>query len=498
LLRFARLTPLDLSIDIENKQYENVYHSKETKALQEEKDQINDESVEIYNPNWTLRKCCSKMLDKLSYIYSIQVISILIPYLEVDLMSKDWITKERSILTLGAVGQGSYQYLKVTLEPIIKYLISELSNSNKFVRSIACWTLSRFTDHIFDNLGSVGDVLFLKYLEMVLKLFNDKESIVQEASMTSFMIMINSRKERLRQYLEEIFQICNESLSLHTGNSLLTLYDCICLLAEQYENEFKNLKGSQTLIINIFTKWHFLASSKTKFENYKVEDIQIYEVIIYLIKVSSESISLYCKEILMYSFKIIYENVKEPDLVIKCSNIISSICISFPELIQQFDSKQNICTLILLLIEHYKHDKQVKQFLYPLIADISRVDYTILNIEIEQINEFLISDMTLPENEKLDKETISLCNNSCWAIGVILITYREEVQKPIPLILEKNIKILSRPKLKKSLAQNVSICIGRIGLVRPEYVANYLEFFIKQFSLSLKATSNSQEKEEAF
>ena len=47
----------------------------------------------VYNPYWTLRKCSSKLLDKISCLFSKQTVSILKPFLENDLQCDDWIKK---------------------------------------------------------------------------------------------------------------------------------------------------------------------------------------------------------------------------------------------------------------------------------------------------------------------------------------------------------------------------------------------------------------------
>jgi len=47
----------------------------------------------VYNPYWTLRKCSSKLLDKISCIYSKLILTILKPFLENDLQCEDWIKK---------------------------------------------------------------------------------------------------------------------------------------------------------------------------------------------------------------------------------------------------------------------------------------------------------------------------------------------------------------------------------------------------------------------
>lgn len=47
----------------------------------------------VYNSQWNLRKCASKLLDKISCIYSNLTFSILKPFLEVDLQCQDWLKR---------------------------------------------------------------------------------------------------------------------------------------------------------------------------------------------------------------------------------------------------------------------------------------------------------------------------------------------------------------------------------------------------------------------
>lgn len=47
----------------------------------------------VYNNYWTLRKCSSKLLDKISCKYPKLTLSILKPFLENDMQCEDWIKK---------------------------------------------------------------------------------------------------------------------------------------------------------------------------------------------------------------------------------------------------------------------------------------------------------------------------------------------------------------------------------------------------------------------
>jgi transportin-1 len=140
-----RLTPNDISGLDSRFQSSKSNNLSKLKDRDEDNDEDieDDENVEGYNPNWTLRKCCSKFIDKLSNIFPQHVFEIIKPVLENDIQHPEWIIKERSILCLGAIGIGCYPYLKPHLSNLISFLIKELQHPNKLVRAISCWTLSR-------------------------------------------------------------------------------------------------------------------------------------------------------------------------------------------------------------------------------------------------------------------------------------------------------------------------------------------------------------------
>lgn len=88
-----RLSPHDIC-GIGNKQKSEMISEKNNsldKMLEE--DLTNSEELEGYNPNWTLRKCCSKVLDQLSNVFSDKVYEILKNYLENEMQNEDWVIK---------------------------------------------------------------------------------------------------------------------------------------------------------------------------------------------------------------------------------------------------------------------------------------------------------------------------------------------------------------------------------------------------------------------
>jgi hypothetical protein len=78
-----KLTPQDI-LGIDNKQKTETNDDEESQS---------ESNLEGYNPNWTLRKCCSKTLDILSTIYPEQVFSHLKNYLESEMQDTSWLVK---------------------------------------------------------------------------------------------------------------------------------------------------------------------------------------------------------------------------------------------------------------------------------------------------------------------------------------------------------------------------------------------------------------------
>lgn len=78
----------------------------------------------------------------------------------------------------------------------------------------------------------------------------------------------------------------------------------------------------------------------------------------------------------------------------------------------------------------------------------------------------------------------------------------KEIIKPFTdQIVVKLVKILQSKKLNKSLAQNIAITLGRLGLINPEGVAAHLSKIAKQWCVSLrylKGDGNCPEKFQAY
>lgn len=456
-----KLGPNDIN-DLENK---TKSEDKSDKLMSTEKDESgyeeSPENKNNYNPNWTLRKSCSKLLDKLSSIYGQQMFEIIKPLLENDMQHTDWTTKERSILALGAVGKGCYDYLKPYLSTLTPFLIRELQHPNKFVRAISCWTLSRFSKFILiDNLSDKSYELFKEYLCEILKKFLDVEIIVQEAACTAFSYMVYIKKEKLEPYLFDIFKIITNVFDKYKGTSLLTLFDIISLLTENFEEDFKNKALINDLVSCVVGRWYSMI------QNGDLKNISpIFDMICSFIRVSGSTIGPFFEYFMIGSLTIIESNLNafklnnndfsflDRELISKCLDMISVLCQNLPELLREHPNKNKVVDFIFKILD--VNDSYLKHYVIALISDVVKVEPTLFSTKFDKLMNILLIHLEIPisnnKNEQvMEMDKLSVTNNSCWTIGLLANFFPDKIKSYIQTIIKKLLKILSLPKVNKT------------------------------------------------
>lgn len=88
------------------------------------------------------------------------LLPVLLPILKETLFHNDWEIKESAILALGAIAEGCMNGMQAHLAELVPYLITSLNDKKGLVRSITCWTLSRYSHWIV----SQGHELYLRPL----------------------------------------------------------------------------------------------------------------------------------------------------------------------------------------------------------------------------------------------------------------------------------------------------------------------------------------------
>ena len=407
-----------------------------------------------YNPDQTLRKKCSRILDKLSYLYPQETFYAIRPILENEIQSTEDMVKERSILAFGAIANGSYQHVIGHLRRLIPFLIRELQHPNKFVRAIACWTLSRYSKYIMvDNYFDNKNELFKEYLTEILKKLLDKENLVRESAGSAFQKMIYVNKTLLEPYLFDVLLIIRNVFKKYTGRNLLSVYDILILIMDNYSNLFKNKNSVEDMTNCLVQKWYELVKN-----NDMLTLPSFFDVIINLIKVCGDFLIKDCKYFLSGSLKIIEQHINEyktnnshfvncdKELLSKSLDMISSICQNYPEFIKGSIFKKNIVEFLFDIMK--MKDLYILHYAIALFGDLIKTELNILLSYIDNLFHILIPLINLQtEENEIQSEKLSVCNNSIWTIGLSSINYPSKTVMYIDEIMEKFKPILILQKV---------------------------------------------------
>ena len=111
--------------------------------------------------------------------------------------------------------------------------------------------------------------------------------------------MISVRKEVLEPYLSEIFKVICSVFNKYQGTSMLTLYDIISFMTEEFYDHFKNPSLIEELIKTILQKFYSVNN-----DDYK-NIAPIFDILCSIIKASGELLKNFCNEFLTRALGII-------------------------------------------------------------------------------------------------------------------------------------------------------------------------------------------------
>lgn len=153
-------------------------------------------------------KCSAAALDVLANVFRDELLLHILPLLKELLFHPDWVVKESGILVLGAIAEGKTGKTKIYrahfqrspweelalipssstgcmqgmipyLPELIPHLVQCLSDKKALVRSITCWTLSRYAHWV---VSQPPDTYLKPLMTELLKRILDSNKRVQEAA----------------------------------------------------------------------------------------------------------------------------------------------------------------------------------------------------------------------------------------------------------------------------------------------------------------------------
>ncbi|KAK9057018.1 hypothetical protein SSX86_024384 [Deinandra increscens subsp. villosa] len=277
-----------------------------------------------------------------------------------------WKEREAAVLALGAIAEGCINGLYPHLTEIVAFLIPLLDDKFPLIRSISCWTVSRFSKFIVQGAGHrEGHEQFEKVLTGLLRRILDDNKRVQEAACSAFTTLEEEAADLLAPRLEIILQHLMCAYGKYQRKNLRIVYDAIGTLADAVGGDLNQPKCLEILMPPLIAKWQQLSNS----------DKDLFPL-------------LECFTSIAQALGSGFSQFSQP-VFQRCLDIIQTQQLAKVDPVSvgvQFDKEFIVCSLDLL----------------------------------SGLTEGLGSGIESLNTPKL-KETISVANNACWAIGELAI-----------------------------------------------------------------------------
>ncbi|KAK6130104.1 hypothetical protein DH2020_036154 [Rehmannia glutinosa] len=500
---------------------------------------VEDEDDDIVNV-WNLRKCSAAALDFLSNVFGDEILPTLMPIVQSKLSAtgdEAWKDREAAVLALGAIGEGCINGLYPHLSEIIAFLIPLLDDKFPLIRSISCWTLSRFSKYIVQGTAhQEGHDQFDKILMGLLRRILDDNKRVQEAACSAFATLEEEAAEELAPRLNIILQHLMLAFGKYQRRNLRIVYDALGTLADAVGGELNQPAYLEILMPPLIAKWQQLSNSDKDLFPLLECFTSIAQLAKALTHVSFLSSDIATNTRILGTgyriFTVCSASVSEVDpvsagaqydkeFIVCCLDLLSGLAEGLGSGIESLVSQSNLRDLLLQCCNDDAYD--VRQSSFALLGDLARVCPVHLHSRLAEFLDVSAKQLNTP---KL-KETVSVANNACWAIGELAMKFglfghafmllpqpenngyleicsaeqcvRKEMSPIVMTVISCLVPILQRPEgLNKSLIENSAITLGRLAWVCPELVSPHMEHFMQPWCIALSMIRDDIEKEDAF
>uniref|UniRef100_A0A8C4N7S8 Transportin 1 n=1 Tax=Eptatretus burgeri TaxID=7764 RepID=A0A8C4N7S8_EPTBU len=464
-------------------------HAADGQNSTDEDDDIDEDALS----DWNIRKCSAAALDVLANVFREDLLPHLLPLLKELLFHQDWVYKESGILVLGAIAEGCMQGMSPYLPELIPHLITCLSDKKALVRSITCWSLSRYAHWV---VGQPAETQLQPLMSQLLARILDSNKRVQEAACSAFATLEEEACTELVPYLGFILDTLVFAFNKYQHKNLLILYDAIGTLADSVGHHLNKPEFIQMLMPPLIQKWNLL----------KDEDKDLFPLLECLSSVATALQSgflPYCEPVYQRCVNLVQKTLNQAtlhqsqpeeseapdkDFMIVALDLLSGLAEGLGPHVEGLVAHSPVLSLMYQCMQ----DKmpEVRQSSFALLGDLTKACF--------QHVKPCISDFMPVLGVNLNPELISVCNNAIWAIGEISIQMGTEMQVYVPMVLNHLVDIINRANTPKTLLENTAITIGRLGFVCPQEVAPILQQFIRPWCTSLRNIRDNEEKDSAF
>ena len=464
-----------------------IHHKQKGEQFEEgeEPDDDDDSLGDDDRYTWNLRKCASNTLDLIAHVFEPDsFIPVLLPLVQHSFNDCSPVRLEVGILAIGAVGEGCYDAIEAHLAVLVPFLINCAAHPKPFVRSISCWTLSRYPRWICQNHQSLSDVIqALLYL-----IVNDSYLKVLSAAISALGALfdeIGDGLPTLEPFLSHINDAILYSLCHAESRVRVILYGVIAKYCEflgpsgvaPYGHFVERLFGSY------LTLWDKIS---------QVNSPEIYplleSLLCIILAAPTATLSSVCPVLIQRSLHncslVLYPTPgaaveSDPDLALVSLDVIDSLIQVLQDTILTWLNANDLMRVIFDSMSHSY--APLRQSVFGLTGDLVQCTGLFCKLIIPCFVQF---QKAVLFNIELITQKTGISNNAIWTMGEMYLTLYDL----LPTITDESLSLFLRQNLfdhesllgklidclvrqhgrcRKSFMQNVAITIGRMALVLP-------------------------------
>eukprot|EP01129_Flabellula_baltica_P011767 TRINITY_DN5202_c0_g1_i1.p1 TRINITY_DN5202_c0_g1~~TRINITY_DN5202_c0_g1_i1.p1 ORF type:complete len:862 (+),score=166.99 TRINITY_DN5202_c0_g1_i1:45-2630(+) len=411
-----------------------------------------DEMFSTSDFQWNVRKRAGEALDYLSLTYNDAILQYIFPFLQAGLQNEEWRIKEATVLAVGILSQvdGMEQHLN----ELVPFLIPLLQDHEPLIRSIVCWTLSKYSLWIF-RVG--GEDLFNPFFQGILNLMQDVVRRVRSSACASIGIICDCLESDIVNFAGVLLQAFDYGLKNYSESSLKRLYEAISSFAEAVGGEEMRKPEYTEIIQFLIFKW-----KNTSIEN--TSDISpIFSVIESIALVLKDDFIPYSMEIYNRCVYLVEEGLKaltfddqnyDIEYLICPLELLSGLIEALSSSSDALIGKSNLIPMLTELVKYNIPD--LTHAIFALVGDLARNCYA----RLDPFAEYFLSHLVQQGIENQFKEGIF--KNACWAISEISLNIGDRIEPFIEPIMKKFINLLIFDTSDEALMKNLSVCLCRI------------------------------------
>lgn len=432
---------------------------------------------------------------------------------------------------MGIMVKGCFEQFKPKLSCLTHYVLEQSSNTNKFIRAISCWCISSILSSIMKDSTCKFESCPLANNSMLLLIekLEDPSIIVVKAAYTALLEIICQHKEIAIKYLQDLLNSISKLIQpfIPIKSILYDLVNRVFLVFNDcyhiYSNAFVEVKKALNL------DWRYMITSIHNLltSDWEIHDKSNYSSFVYFFDFYTQLTESKVNLIDEFCIKIAGDTLEELKSIRECMRTRGISSDKMPSIINLLSYK--LLYLFSVIIQYYYHlleailqtteimddllffgkHKALSHYCISIISRLVDIDHFEVKQKLDPIIKFLDQQLIIPSvanqdasNFQLKEEVIEIsvllsCGNSAWTLSIISMkytrfwSYTESVLEKLKLIFYSDI-------IDKFLLQNASFLLGRLALTNYRKISVILPLVLNKFLISLRSTSNSRAKQEAF